>query len=156
MKHLAKVIGIAGLFPLLGTIAPAYARGATRTPSQARTTCTAEARSAASQAFTTRTAAGTRKAGQAPAQQTQRASNDRGGGIPDDRFRAHFGRDQGFCINRPVMVSGSPRFQYGSYCFEFVDRWPVGWSYTERVYINYINGGYAVHPGFQISINVVL
>jgi hypothetical protein len=156
MKHLVKVIGIAGLFPLLGTIAPAYAHEEQHAR-QAKPEQHAQQKQEARQVKPSQHAQQQERAKQArPAQQTQRASNDRGGRIPDDRFRAHFGRDHGFCINRPVMVSGSPRFQYGSYCFEFVDPWPVGWSYTERVYINYINGGYAVHPGFQISINVVL
>jgi len=58
------------------------------------------------------------------------------------------------------MVSGYPRFQYGGYWFGFVDPWPVGWYYTDQVYVDYINGGYyllsPVHPGFQISINVIL
>jgi hypothetical protein len=58
------------------------------------------------------------------------------------------------------MVGGTPRFQYGGYWFGFGEAWPVGWSYGDQVYVDYINGGYfllsPVHPGVQISINVIL
>jgi hypothetical protein len=95
-----------------------------------------------------------------PARQTQRASNNRGGRIPDDRFRAHFGREHSFRVDRLVMVSGSRRFQYGGHWFEFVDPWPAGCYYTDQVYVDYMNGGYyllsPVHPGIQISISVIL
>ena len=94
------------------------------------------------------------------AQQTERAGNNGNGRIPDARFRAHFGRDHAFRINRPVMVSGVARFRYGGYWFGFGEPWPVGWSYTDQVYVDYIDGGYfllsPVHPGVRISINVIL
>ena len=83
-----------------------------------------------------------------------------GGRIPDDRFRANFGREHTFHIGRPVVVEGVPRFQYGGYWFVMVQPWPVGWAYTDVVYVDYIGGGYyllsPVHPGVQISINVIL
>lgn len=83
-----------------------------------------------------------------------------GGHIPDDRFRANFGRQHVFVINRPVIVEGTPRFQYGGYWFVIAAPWPAGWAYTDQVYVDYINGGYfllsPVHPGIQISINVIL
>ena len=80
--------------------------------------------------------------------------------IPDDKFRASFGREHTFRIERPVIVEGAPRFQYAGYWFVFVQPWPVGWSYADPVFIDYIDGGYwvlsPVHPGVQISINLVL
>ena len=83
-----------------------------------------------------------------------------GGHIPDDRFRANFGRAHTFQIGRPVIVEGTPRFQYSGYWFVIAQPWPVGWAYTDVVYVDYIGGGYyllsPVHPGVQISINVVL
>ena len=83
-----------------------------------------------------------------------------GGRIPDDRFRANFGREHTFTIGHPVVVAGVPRFQYGGYWFVMVQPWPVGWAYTDVVYVDYIGSGYyllsPVHPGVQISINVVL
>jgi hypothetical protein len=92
-------------------------------------------------------------------QQAQRGEGDRGRRIPDDRFRANFGREHSFHINRPTMVAGYPRFQYGGYWFGFYDPWPVGWYYTDDVYVDYIGGGYylynPVHPGIRISISVL-
>ena len=94
------------------------------------------------------------------AQQSQGGGGDRGGRIPEDRFRAHFGRDHSFRINRPTMVAGHRRFRYGGYWFGFVDPWPVGWYYTDEVYVDYFDGGYylynRVHPGIRISIHVVV
>ncbi len=90
----------------------------------------------------------------------QREGKPAGGRIPDDRFRANFGREHTFHIGRPVIVAGAPRFQYGGYWFVIAQPWPVGWAYTDVVYVDYINGGYyllsPVHPGVQLSINVVL
>ena len=83
-----------------------------------------------------------------------------GGRIPDDRFRANFGRQHTFTIGHPVIVGGSPQFQYGGYTFVMVQPWPMGWAYTDMVYVDYIDGGYfllsPVHPGVQIAINVIL
>lgn len=181
MKHLARVIGIAVLFSLLGTIAPAYAqeehhdeqaKPEQRTQQkqkaqqkqdskQAQRAQKMQQKQGAQQAKSAHHAQQQQQRAQQarPAQQTQRASNN-GGRIPDARFRAHFGRDHAFRINRPVMVSGAPRFQYGGYWFGFGEPWPVGWNYTDQVYVDFINGGYyllsPVHPGVQISINVIL
>ena len=98
--------------------------------------------------------------GQEYAQQSQGGGGDRGGRIPDDRFRAHFGRDHGFRINRFTMVAGHRRFRYGGYWFGLFDPWPVGWYYTDEVYVDYYDGGYYLynrrHPGIRISINVVV
>jgi hypothetical protein len=84
----------------------------------------------------------------------------RGGRIPDDKFRAHFGREHTFRVGHPTIVEGRPRFQYGGYAFVMVDPWPVGWAYTDAVYIDFIDGVYylinPVHPGVQIVVNVVM
>ncbi len=96
-----------------------------------------------------------------PAQRQQQASRSQPaashGRIPDDRFRASFGREHSFHVNRSDF-EGSRRFQYGGYWFNVIDPWPVGWLYTDNVYVDYINGGYflcnPVHPGVYISINI--
>ena len=79
--------------------------------------------------------------------------------IPDDKFRAHFGRQHTFVVNRPVIVEGQPRFQYASYWFEIVDPWPVGWAYTDSCYIDFIDGEYflfdLLHPGVRVVVFVV-
>jgi hypothetical protein len=83
----------------------------------------------------------------------------RGGRIPDDKFRANFGRQHTFVVNRPTVVGGQPHFQYGGYSFAIVDAWPVGWAYTDQCYIDYINGEYflfdLLHPGVQIALVVL-
>jgi hypothetical protein len=83
----------------------------------------------------------------------------KGGHIPDDKFKAHFGRGHKFAA-KSVIVSGQPQFQYGGYSFQLVDVWPVGWAYTDECYIDYIDGEYflfdLLHPGVQIAIFVVL
>ena len=59
----------------------------------------------------------------------------RGGHIPDDKFHAQFGRQHTFVVNRPVVVEGQPRLQYGGYWFEIVAvvpssfvKWTVNFS----------------------------
>jgi outer membrane biosynthesis protein TonB len=99
-----------------------------------------------------------------PAQQQQRAQQPQQlanrtqpatghGRIPDDRFRASFGRGHTFRVNRDER-----RFQYGGYWFNMVDAWPAAWLYTDNVYVDYRDGGYflcdPVHPGVYISINI--
>ena len=184
MKYLARVIGIAVLFSLFGAMAPAYAqeerqeqqtKPEQQTKQKQQAQQKQEAKQSAQHAQQKHEAQQSAQHAQQKqevkqsaqhaqqqerASQTQRASNDYHGSIPDARFRAHFGRDHGFRINRPVMVSGYPRFQYGGYWFGFIDPWPVGWYYTDQVYVDYMNGGYyllsPIHPGVQISINVLL
>jgi hypothetical protein len=99
-----------------------------------------------------------------PAQQQQRTQADRTqpaaghGRIPDDRFRASFGRGHTFHVNRAEFVGGSRRFQYGGYWFAMTNPWPVGWLYTDSVYVDYMNGGYflcdPVHPGVYLAIDI--
>src|SRR5580698_7640264 len=62
--------------------------------------------------------------------------------IPDDKFRAQFGRSHTFRAQRPEVVNGQPRFQYGGYSFILIDAWPVDWAYTDDCYIDYIDGEY--------------
>jgi outer membrane biosynthesis protein TonB len=101
-----------------------------------------------------------------PAQQQQRAqqqarpaqSAQGHGRIPDDRFRASFGRGHTFHVNRSDFAGGSRRFEYGGFWFAMVNPWPDGWLYTDNVYVDYINGGYFLcdpfHPGVYLSITV--
>jgi DNA polymerase III gamma/tau subunit len=79
----------------------------------------------------------------------------RGQRIPDDRFRAHFGHEHHF----RVSVHDRNHFSYGGYVFEFVDPWPVYWSYDDDCYIEEIGGAYylfdVAHPGVRILVIVV-
>jgi hypothetical protein len=83
----------------------------------------------------------------------------KGGHIPDDKFRSHFGREHHFSA-RTVIVSGRPQFQYGGYSFELVDAWPADWAYTDDCYIDYIDGEYflfdLLHPGVRVAVFVVM
>jgi len=96
------------------------------------------------------------------AQEPQRSSREQPavshGRIPDDRFRASFGREHTFHVNRADFAGRSRRFQYGGYWFAMVEPWPVAWLYTDNVYVDFMNGGYflcdPVHPGVYLSINI--
>jgi hypothetical protein len=91
-------------------------------------------------------------------QQAQRGNGNHGR-IPDDRFRANFGREHVFVMNRPVIIEGQPRFQYGGYWFGFSQPWPEGWAYTDNVYVDYEDGGYYLynpyHPGIRVIVIVM-
>jgi hypothetical protein len=102
-----------------------------------------------------------------PAQQQQRgqqAQASRGqaagghGSIPEARYNASFGSSHTFHVNSSEFVNGSGRFNYGGYWFNAVNPWPVGWLYTDAVYVAYLNGGYFLcnpfHPGVYISVNI--
>jgi hypothetical protein len=82
------------------------------------------------------------------------------GRIPDDKFRAHFGRQHALVINRITVVESQPRFQYSGYWFTIVDPWPAGWAYTDECYIDDVDGEYflfdLLHPGVGVAIVVVL
>ena len=62
-------------------------------------------------------------------------------------------------ISQPVMVGGYSRFQYGGFWFGFVEPWPMGWYYTDQVYVDYIDGGYylcnPLYPSVRVAISVV-
>lgn len=83
----------------------------------------------------------------------------RGSRIPDDKFRAQFGREHHFNA-RSVIVQGRPQFQYGGYNFQLVDAWPSDWAYTDDCYIDYIDGEYylidLVHPGIRLAVFVAM
>ncbi len=94
-----------------------------------------------------------------PAQQVRPAQTASGhGSIPQDRFRASFGSGHTFHVTRADFAGGGGRFQYGGFWFSAVNPWPVGWLYTDNVYVDYLNGGYflcdPIHPGVYLSINV--
>ncbi len=103
---------------------------------------------------------------QEPARQEARRQDEHarpaanGGRIPDDRFRAQFGREHHFAMHRPEVVSGRPQFQYGGYSFVLVDAWPPDWAYSDDCYIDYVDGEYFLfnlrHPGVRLALTVVM
>jgi flagellar motor protein MotB len=93
----------------------------------------------------------------------ERADHANGGGhgrVPDDRFKAHFGREHHFHIGHPEVVGGHPRFSYGGYSFIIVQAWPADWGYDDDVYVIDDGGVYylcdVAHPGIQLELDVVL
>ena len=88
-----------------------------------------------------------------PVQQAQRGG---GGRIPEDRFKANFGREHTFHVNQSDYSNGR-RFAYGGYSFGFVDPWPSNWLYTQDVYVVEINGMYylcnPMYPGVNLALS---
>ena len=99
-----------------------------------------------------------KSAQQQHAQQEQRAGNKGGGRIPDDRFKAHFGREHSFRVSQGDYRNR--RFRYGGYWFGFADPWPSNWLYTQDVYVIEINGVYylcnPMYPGVNIALSFEL
>jgi hypothetical protein len=94
------------------------------------------------------------------AQQSPRDGENRGGShgrITDDHYRASFGNEHHFRVNRGDY--DNRRFEYGGYAFGFIDSWPSDWYYTDDVYVVYDNGNYymynVIHPGIRISVNIL-
>jgi DNA mismatch repair ATPase MutL len=90
-------------------------------------------------------------------QQAQRAGGNGHGRIPEDRFRASFGREHAFHVSQ-ADYSRDRRFQYGGYSFVFIDEWPSNWLYTQDVFVVEIDGVYylcnAMYPGVNITLNI--
>jgi len=93
-------------------------------------------------------------------QHAQRSADHRGGRIADDKFRAQFGRQHTFKVNRTTTAQGQPGFQYGGYSFVIVDAWPTDWSYSDEYYVDDVDGEYflfdLLHPGVGVAVIVVL
>ncbi len=93
-----------------------------------------------------------------PGKQEEHARGN-GGRIPDDRYKANFGRDHRFRVSE-ADYRRDRRFQYGGYWFGFVQPWPSNWLYTQDVYVVEIDGVYylcnASYPGVNIALSVTL
>jgi len=84
--------------------------------------------------------------------------------VPDNRFRAYFGREHFFRIGRLplVFVGGYPRFQYDGYWVTCMDPWPESWAptwyETDDVYVDYTDDGYYLYdrsyPGIGIAVTI--
>jgi hypothetical protein len=80
------------------------------------------------------------------------------GRIPDNHFRANFGRGHAFRVGSPRLINRSYRFRYSGYLFGYNEPWPSGWNYNDNVYIDYVGGAYYMynprHPGIHITLNL--
>jgi TolA-binding protein len=94
---------------------------------------------------------------QAKNSQPAQRSNGNRGRIPDDRFRANFGREHSFRVSQ-ADYNRDRHFQYGGYSFVFVDAWPSNWLYTQDVFVVEINGVYylcnAAYPDVNIALSI--
>ena len=94
-----------------------------------------------------------------PAEPSRQAQRGNGSRIPDDRYRANFGRDHSFRVSHNDY-DRDRRFQYGGYWFSFVDVWPSNWLYTQDVFVVEIDGMYylcnPMYPGINVALNVTL
>ncbi len=85
----------------------------------------------------------------------QQAQHVAAGRIPDDRFKANFGREHTFHVSQGDY--SNHRFQYGGYWFGFAGAWPSNWLYTQDVFVIEINGLYylcnPMYPGVNIELS---
>lgn len=97
-------------------------------------------------------------------QGNQRPMHERGHGarIPQERFRASFGREHHFHVDRDrIYNQRQPVILYGGYSFQLIDAWPVDWAYSDDCYIDYddVDDQYylydAYHPGMRIAVIVI-
>jgi flagellar motor protein MotB len=98
------------------------------------------------------------KNGQQHEQQAKSGNQAQHGRIPDDRFRANFGREHTFRVSEGDYRNH--RFQYGGYSFGFVGVWPSNWLYTQDVFVVDIDGVYylcnPVYPGVNLALSFTL
>jgi hypothetical protein len=91
-------------------------------------------------------------------QQARSGQQAQHGRIPDDRFRANFGREHSFRVSEGDYRNR--RFEYGGYAFGFVDPWPANWLYTQNVYVVDIGGVYYLcnpaYPGVNLTLSFSL
>jgi hypothetical protein len=91
-------------------------------------------------------------------QHAQNAKPVQHGRIPDDWFKANFGREHSFRVSEGDYRNH--RFQYGGYWFGFESAWPSNWLYTQNVYVVEIDGAYylcnASYPGVNLTLSVTL
>jgi flagellar biosynthesis component FlhA len=91
-------------------------------------------------------------------QQAKIGQQSQHGRIPDDKFRANFGREHTFRVSQADYRNH--RFQYGGYSFGFVGVWPSNWLYTQDVFVIDIGGVYylcnPVYPGVNLALSFTL
>jgi outer membrane biosynthesis protein TonB len=82
--------------------------------------------------------------------------------IPDQKFKANFGRQHTLKVNRVItqttIVAGQTQFVYSGYTFVILDPWPAEWLFTDDIYIDYVDDDYflfdLLHPGVRIALFV--
>jgi len=105
--------------------------------------------------------------GQERSQQAQQGQHARPRGksqhIPDQKFRASFGHEHHFTVNRIIntttIVPNQTQFVISGFTFVFLDPWPVDWAFTDDCFIDFVDDDYflfdALHPGIRVALFVV-
>jgi hypothetical protein len=80
--------------------------------------------------------------------------------IPDDKFRASFGPQHTFLVQRTQVINVSqPVIVYSGYSFELVDVWPAEWAFDDPCYVDFVDDEYFLfdtfHPGVRIALIVI-
>jgi len=96
-------------------------------------------------------------------QQGKASPHGKSAHIPDPQFKANFGRQHAFPVNRVVtqttIVPDQTQFVYAGYTFVFLDPWPSDWLLTDDCYIDYVDDQYFLldvfHPGVRVALFVV-
>jgi len=99
-------------------------------------------------------------------EQKQRVAGEQGRGqhrgqrIPEEKFRASFGREHHFHVERARIINqAQPQFVYSGYTFELANPWPAEWSFDDDCYIEYVDDDYYLidtfHPGIRILVFVI-
>jgi hypothetical protein len=71
-----------------------------------------------------------------PAAANAPRGNERGGRIPEDRYRADFGRAHTFHVRH----DNDRRFEFGGFSFQYTDAWPSDWGNNDDFYVVEIDG----------------
>jgi hypothetical protein len=83
--------------------------------------------------------------------------------IPDPKFKANFGKQHTFTVNRVIttntVVPNQTRFVFAGYTFIFLDPWPADWLFTDKCYVDSVEDEYflfdPLHPGVRVALFVV-
>jgi hypothetical protein len=97
------------------------------------------------------------------AQQRQTRPAGKSARIPDPQFKANFGKQHRFAVNRMIttttVVPNQTQFVYAGYTFIFLDPWPADWLFTDECYIDYVDEEYFLfdvfHPGVRVALFVI-
>jgi len=97
------------------------------------------------------------------AQQRQTHPAGKSAHIPDPQFKANFGKQHRFAVNRVIttttIVPNQTQLVSAGYTFIFLDPWPADWLFTDECYIDYVDEEYFLfdvfHPGVRVALFVV-
>lgn len=83
--------------------------------------------------------------------------------IPDPQFKASFGKQHAFTVNRVIttttIVPNQTQFVVSGFTFIFLDPWPADWLFTDECYIDLVEDQYFLfdvfHPGVRVALFVI-